>query len=172
LILFLTNGIAERSRETRDISAPRAAKCTERIFISADRRDKEKRHRRKSRRGIVAPELTGRRSLFNFESTERDGSVFYRSPCPPDVGPSYCTYDEGGKFSGAISSKRRETVPRKDSQSTRGHRRPGIPSPEDQRFPETRPKGDYVCANTRGIRERPLSSRTALLGRSEARQFR
>lgn len=23
---------------------------------------------------------------------------------------------------------------------------------EDQRFPETRPKGDYVCANTRGIR--------------------
>lgn len=41
-------------------------------------------------------------------------SRFPRECVFPNLPLSYCTYDEGSKFSGAISSKRRETIPRKD----------------------------------------------------------
>lgn len=114
---------------------------------------------------VIAPESRGHPSTLN----RRDGEYVSPLPLPRfpckcvflDLPLSYCTYDEGSKFSGAISPERRETIPRKDPRRRvrRPERRKEC-SLEDQRFPETRPKGDYVCANTRGIlrREDPGSS--------------
>lgn len=65
------------------------------------------------------------RGLFNFKSTRRGVRFPPAFPCEcvfPDLPLSYCTYDEGSKFSGAISPKRRETIPRKDPR--RRFRRP------------------------------------------------
>lgn len=126
------------------------------IRTCADRRDKEKRRRRESREECHRPGIEGTPEPLNRRGAE---STFSRSsvlpaPSPPkcvfsNLALSYCTYDESSKFSEAISSKRRETIPREDP----GRLNSGRPecSSEDQRFPETRPKGDYVCANTRGI---------------------
>jgi hypothetical protein len=152
--------VTRNSRHSR-----RTAKRTERIFISADRRDKEKRHRRRSRRGIVAPELTGGEGLSSTLNRHGSRAGWGASSCalvcvlPDTLGPSYCTYDEGSKFSGAISPKRRETVPRKDSQSTWGHRRPAREYPR-RKISDFRKRGrkeiTYVPIPAESGNDRPL----------------